>query len=103
IERLTLRVLLDDGELAQLHALERREPRRAIRTEAPAADRRVILGRTRILDLRIFGSAERAPHVLPPRRLARIDREGGAKRRHLALHIRLDACVAGIAIRLQPV
>src|SRR5208282_4413429 len=46
VEDHALAVLLDHHELAQLHPLEGREARAARRTEAPASDRGVILGRS---------------------------------------------------------
>src|SRR5438270_10209962 len=66
VERLALSVLLDDRQFAQLHAFEGREAGRAIRAEAPAPDRAAIIGRPRILDLRIVGSAKRTAHLLLP-------------------------------------
>src|SRR6185312_12441394 len=67
LEGLALPVLLDDRQFAQLHALERGKARRAIGTEPAPPDRRAIIGRPRILDLCIFATAERTPHVLLPR------------------------------------
>src|SRR5271170_1295671 len=64
VEGLALPVLFDDGQFPQLHALEGREASRAIRAEAPTADRASIIGRPRILDLSVVGSAKRTAHFL---------------------------------------
>src|SRR5205807_9728318 len=66
VEGLTLPVLFDNGQFPQLHALEGGEAGRAVRAEAPAPDRAAIIGRPRILDLRIVGSAKRTAHLLLP-------------------------------------
>src|SRR5579872_2181013 len=67
VEGLALGVLLDHGELAQLHALKGGEARGAVRAKPAAPDRRAILGRPGILDLRILASAKRTAHpTLPP-------------------------------------
>src|SRR5258707_4602125 len=89
VEGLALSVLLDHGELAQLHALEGGEARRAIGTEAPASDRRAVLGRARILHLGILAAAERTAHAslllillfLPLPALPKVpDRPGSARK-----------------------
>src|SRR3546814_12400036 len=54
--------LLHHRQLAQLHALEGREPGATGRTEPAAADRGVVLGRARVLHLGIVVAAERAAH-----------------------------------------
>ncbi len=64
VERLALAVLLDDGEVAQLDALEGRETRAAGLALAPAPDRRAVLGRAAVLHLAVFMGAERAAHQL---------------------------------------
>ena len=66
IERHALAGALDDGELAQLHALEGGEAAAAIRADAPAPNSRVVIGGSRILDLgveiaAIGGNAFRFP------------------------------------------
>src|SRR5215469_3522648 len=72
VESLALAVFLDDGELAQLHALEGREACRAIGAEAPPADRGTVVGRSRILYLGVIETAERTAHLSPPRLLCRL-------------------------------
>src|SRR6185437_7400905 len=59
-------VALDDGELAQLHALEGGEAEITGETDAAAAYHRRILGRPRVLHLRIEATATRATHDFPP-------------------------------------
>src|SRR6185312_12599919 len=66
VERRAASVLLDDHELTQLHPLERGEATPAIGTDAPPPDRRGILGRPRVLHLRIEPAAIGAPHLSPP-------------------------------------
>src|SRR5215470_13238477 len=66
VERFALSVLFDDGQLAQLHALEGRKAGRAIRAETPASDRAAVVGWPRILDLGVIGSAKRTAHPLLP-------------------------------------
>ena len=55
---------LDGHQIAKLDALECGEAAAAIGADAPAADRRPILGGTRILHLRIFGLAIGTAHGL---------------------------------------
>ena len=62
VERLALAVLLDHRQVAQLDPLEGREARPAALALAPAADRRAVLRRARILNLAVFMRAERAAH-----------------------------------------
>src|SRR6202049_1587618 len=62
VERLAPPGFLDHGELAQLHAFEGREAAAAGRTQPPAPDRRVVIGRPAVLHLGIVMSAERATH-----------------------------------------
>ena len=64
VERFALAVFLDDGEVAQLHALERREASAAGLALAPAPDRRPVLGRATVLYLAVFMGTERAAHQL---------------------------------------
>src|SRR5581483_3396297 len=88
-ERLALPIFLDDGQLAQLHPLEGREPGGAIRAEAPAPYRAAIVGRPRILYLRVIRAAERTTHPrLPfagPERRARDGRLRDAPRHDLVM------------------
>src|SRR5262245_37125039 len=65
IERDAAAVALDHRELAQLHALERREAEIAGQAHAPAADHRRVLGRPGILDLGIEAPAARTAHGSP--------------------------------------
>jgi hypothetical protein len=48
-----------------LHAFEGGEAPIAIDTKTAAADRDIILGRTAVLDLGVFGSAKRTAHEKP--------------------------------------
>jgi hypothetical protein len=57
VERRAAAVLLHHRQFAQLHALEGGEAAAAIGTNAAAADRRGILGRPRVLHLRIETAA----------------------------------------------
>src|SRR5215472_4423694 len=90
IEGLALPVLLDDRQLAQLHALECREAGGAADAETSPPDRAAILGRPRILDLRVIGAAERTAHFLlliaRPRRRGRSPR----LRSEAPVHRRVD-------------
>src|SRR5262249_3418838 len=56
---------LDDGQFAQLHALERRETEIAGQTDTTATDHGRIFGWSGILHLRIETSATRATHNAP--------------------------------------
>ncbi len=62
VERHAAAVALDHGQLAQLHALEGGEAEIAGQADAAAADHRQILGRPRVLHLRVEASATRATH-----------------------------------------
>src|SRR5205085_4129686 len=64
IERHAAAVALDHRELAQLHALEGGEAEIAGDAHAPPADHGRVLGRTRVLHLRIETVAVRAAHPL---------------------------------------
>src|SRR5690348_7362900 len=64
VERLSLAVLLDDGQIAQLHALERRKARSACLALAAPADRCAILARPAVLNLAVFVRAEQTAHPL---------------------------------------
>jgi hypothetical protein len=55
----------DDGQFAQLHALERRETEITGQTNATATDHSRIFSRPRVLHLRIETSATRATHNAP--------------------------------------
>src|SRR5262249_18106676 len=59
-------VLLDHPQLAQLDALEGREPPAALRAMAPPPDRRVVLARAAVLHLGVVVSAKRAAHGVSP-------------------------------------
>src|SRR5262249_787774 len=54
------------GELAQLHALEGGEARAARRAVAPAANRRIVVGRSRVLNLGVLVAAEWTAHLVVP-------------------------------------
>src|SRR5262249_61801960 len=69
IERHPTAVALDDDQLAQLHPLERGEAEIARKTHPAATDRGGILGRPRILDLRIYAAAVRTAHGGCPYRI----------------------------------
>src|SRR5262249_25266451 len=62
VERHAAAVALDDHELAQLHALERCKAEIAGQAHPAAADDGGILGRPRVLDLRIEAAAIRTAH-----------------------------------------
>ena len=62
LEGLAAVVLLDDDQLAQLHALEGGEAAAAGRAMAAAADGRIVLAGTAVLHLAVVMSAERAAH-----------------------------------------
>src|SRR5689334_1663188 len=62
LERFAPIVLLDDDQLAQLHALERREASAALWTMASAPDRRIVLARPAVLHLGIVMSTKWATH-----------------------------------------
>ena len=62
IERRAAAVALDHRQFAQLHALEGGEAPAAIRADAAAADRGVVLGRPRILHLRVEAAAIGTAH-----------------------------------------
>src|SRR5260370_42685616 len=71
VERLALVVLFQHGQFAQLHPLEGGEARRAIAAEPASPNRAAIVGRPRILYLRVIRTAERTPHpvlrlIVPP-------------------------------------
>ena len=66
VEGLALAAALEHGQLAQLDAFEGGEARGAVRALPTPPDRRVVLGRPRILDLGILVSAERATHPISP-------------------------------------
>src|SRR5258707_11531008 len=116
VERLALRVLLDDRQLTQLHSLEGREAGAATDAEPPAPDRAAILGRPRILDLGVIRGAERTAHFLlliPRAALPRtvvsssvrgrshgpVNRKSGAQRRDGAAHALLDRGIAAGVVR----
>src|SRR5271163_425748 len=67
IERGAPAIAFHHHQLAQLHALEGGEAAAAIGTDAPAPDRGSVLGRARILDLRIEAAAIGASHKWDPR------------------------------------
>src|SRR3546814_17726999 len=54
--------------IAQVDALERRPARPAIGTCATSANRRVVLGRTRVLYVRVVMATKRTAHQHPPLR-----------------------------------
>jgi hypothetical protein len=60
---------LDDGQLAQLHALEGSEATAALRAQAASTDRRTVFRRTAVLHLALGVAAEWASHdvALPDR------------------------------------
>src|SRR5262249_50120461 len=66
VERHAAAVALDDHELAQLHAFERGKAEIAAQAHPAAADDGGILGRPRVLDLRIEAAAIRTAHGYLP-------------------------------------
>src|SRR5690606_3031971 len=66
IEGLALAAALVHGQLSQLDPLEGRESRSAIGALPPPPDRRVVLGRSRVLHLSIVMTAKRTPHRTTP-------------------------------------
>src|SRR3546814_17210287 len=56
---------LHHRQLAELHPLEGREAGPAVRTLPAAPDRRVVLGRPRVLYLRVLVTAKRTAHGPP--------------------------------------
>src|SRR5205085_7582931 len=90
VERQTAAVALDHGEFAQLHALERREAELTGEAHAAAPDRGRILGRPRVLHLRVEATALRATHVPAPALPLLIDRKPLRQRLHLVAHRALD-------------
>src|SRR5262249_59606124 len=65
VERHAAPVALDDGQLAQLHPLEGGKAEIAGEAKPPPANRSRVLGRPRVLDLRIEASATRTAHRAP--------------------------------------
>src|SRR5262249_8012146 len=65
VEGDALAVLFHHREFAQLHALEGGEARAAGRAVASPADRRVVVGRSRVLHLGVLVTAEWTAHLLP--------------------------------------
>ena len=59
---LPLPVALDHRQFAELDPFKGGEASVADRAEAPSADRRIILGRSRVLDLGVIVTAERTAH-----------------------------------------
>src|SRR5215211_3933011 len=100
VELHALAVLLDHRELAQLHAFEGGEARSARRAVAPPADRRIVVSRSRVLNLCVLVTAKWTAHSLPllPFALASVsvNRKAGTKRVNLGAHLRLDL---GVAVR----
>src|SRR5882672_6636237 len=100
VELHALAVLLHHGELAQLHALERGEARSARRAIAPPADRRIVVSRSRVLNLCVLVTAEWTAHLLPLLWLAlasvAVNGKAGTKCMHLGAHLGFDL---GVAIR----
>src|SRR5215469_3145189 len=88
VERHAAAVALDDHKLAQLHALEGGKAEIAGETHAAAADDGGILGRPRVLDLRIEAAAIRTAHgYLPlPRSLAPQPRPSCPRKRASSNH-----------------
>jgi hypothetical protein len=62
VERLALAVLLDDREVAELDALEGREPSTTSFALTPAADGGAIFARAAVLNLAVFMGTEGAAH-----------------------------------------
>src|ERR1051325_1860880 len=106
VERLTLPIFLDDGQLAQLNPLEGGEAGGAIRTEPAPPYPRPIVGRPRILDLGVIRAAERTTHLLlllAPTSwgtlvssfdAVRVNRKAIAQPSHLAAHPRFERGIA---------
>src|SRR5688572_28162514 len=88
VEGLALAVLLDDGEVAQLHALEGGEARPAALALAPPANRRPILGRAAVLHLAVFMRAERTAQAS-----GLVDRKAGTELAHAGVDRLLDRAV----------
>ncbi|QTK78950.1 hypothetical protein AT6N2_C1164 [Agrobacterium tumefaciens] len=97
VERKLAAAFLDDHQLAQLHALIGRKAAAAIRADAPPADGGVVLRRTRVLDLCVFGTAEWAAHRLLSLHVG-IHRETVRQADDLFTHRSLDGGIAFIRI-----
>src|SRR5215213_7752208 len=98
VERLALAVLLDDGEVAQLHPFERGETLAAgVALPAPT-DRGSVLARPAVLNLAVLVRAERAAHLL-----SLVDREARAQLADLLVHRALDFAVVVDAVGREAV
>src|SRR5262249_41724527 len=88
VERHAAAVALDDHKLAQLHALEGGKAEIAGEAHPAAADDGGILGRPRVLDLRIEAAAIRTAHGYLPltRSLARQPRSSCPRKRASSNH-----------------
>ncbi|ENN85865.1 hypothetical protein RHSP_17832 [Rhizobium freirei PRF 81] len=89
--------LLDDHQLAKLHAFERGEATAAIRADPPSADGGIILRRARILNLGIFRTAIGAAHAPSLAHIA-VHREAVGELDHLLAHGSLDGSIAFVGI-----
>src|SRR5262249_33333391 len=98
VEGDSLAVLLHHREFAQLHALEGGEARAAGRAVAPPADRRVVVGRSRVLHLGVLVTAEWTAHLLPRfvscASSVAVDGKAGAQSMDLGAHLGLDLGIA---------
>src|SRR4051812_18173383 len=98
VERFALAVLLGDGQIAQLHALEGREACTASLTLTPPPDRRPVFRGAAVLYLAIFVRAEGAAHSL-----ALVDRETPAELTDPLVDGALDAAIPFETVALQAI
>ena len=108
VERRAPAVLLDHHQFAQLDALEGGEPPAAIGADPPAADRGGILGRPRVLHLRVETAAIGAPHREPTPLFepsSPLSRSGsaGSIRRRRSRTFASTAALPDLAVRRQAV
>src|SRR3954454_25359838 len=98
VEGFALAVLLGNGEVAQLDALEGREAGTASLTLTPPPDRRPVFRGTAVLHLAVFVRAEGAAHSL-----ALVDRETPAELTNPLVDRALDVAVPFEAVALKAV
>src|SRR4249919_1228429 len=98
VERLTLAVLLDHGEIADVHALEGGESGAAAFALPPPPDRRAVFRRAAVLHLAVLMGTKWAAQGL-----TFVDREAGAERANALTDCLLDRAIMVDAVLLQPV
>src|SRR4029453_5637399 len=97
-ERLTLAVLFDHRQIANVHALEGGKASPTAFALPPPPDRRAVLGRAAVLYLAVFMSTEGTAQGL-----TFVDREAGAERADPLADRLLDRAIIVGAVLLEPI